>query len=163
MPRLTFSSLLQRPTIAQLRDDAQSLDEAVLLLKADRDENTCREPFTIEEGVAMAESIERIERPKTKARHADKSSKGGKKAGKGRPATDRDRKTFPTPDMSALWTADQERQDRRQEESGRTKAAAASVVGMSRPTYEKAKEVIQAAKAYGGDRAGGRQKRKATA
>ena len=100
----------------------RTVNDALLQLKAERDENVCREPFLPSEAVAIGERIEKLERPKAKAQQSagggDKKSTSAKKSG---------RKTFPK---------------RSQNESSRTTAKAASAAGMSRPTYEKAKAVV---------------------
>lgn len=108
---------------------AKNLTEAILLLKAERDENTCREPFTIEEAVAMGESIEAAYRPKAKEKRAPQEH--GKKGGRPKKT---DRKSLPNGSKP------------KQDESARTTSQAAEGAGMSRPTYEKAKAVIDAAK-----------------
>ena len=58
------------------------LDDAVAWLVAERDENTCRKPFTPSEMVELGRALEALERPKALAR----KSEGGQMAGRGRPA-----------------------------------------------------------------------------
>ncbi len=106
---------------------AKSLDEAALLLKAERDENTCREPFTIEEGVAMREAIDEIERRSAKQRQDASFPKKGQKG-------------FRANVPQSLGNI----ANKHAGESARRSAAA---VGMSVTTAAKAKTVIQAAKA----------------
>ena len=72
--------------------------------------------------VAIGEAIEKIERPKAKAKQ--KAGGGDKKS----PAAKSVGKTLPK---------------RLRDESSRTTAQAAEAAGMSRPTYEKAKAVIE--------------------
>lgn len=105
---------------------ATNLDELRLLLQAERDENTCREPYTPEEAVHLGGRIE-VDAAKL-AKEAERAGgkSGGKQAGSGRPKN-RGGKSLPTPIR---------------DESKRTTSQAASASGMSRPTYEKAKEVV---------------------
>lgn len=50
-----------------VRDD---LDSVVAQIIAERDENTCREPFTPSEAVALGRDLEKLERPKALERQA---------------------------------------------------------------------------------------------
>jgi len=61
----------------------RSLNDALSLLLAERDENTCRKKFTPSEAVAVGESLEAIEKPKAKERKAQAKGepRGKKKAG----------------------------------------------------------------------------------
>lgn len=97
------------------------LSDALLCLKAERDENTQRKDFSPSEAVAMGEKLEALEPPLK-----DKQSKGGKKAGKGRASGVG---KLPTP----------------KDRHVRNKVGRA--VGMSGKTYEKAKQVKAAAEA----------------
>ena len=45
---------------------AKDLTEAVQLLEAERDENTCREDLSVLEGVAAGDAIEKLLKPKMK-------------------------------------------------------------------------------------------------
>ena len=112
------------------------LDEALLLLGAERDENTCRKDFTLSEVVAMEDSLRPLQEIKTKEEHCKKSSEGGKeggkKAGRGRPIEGR--KILPTP-------------KRKQDEKGRTAAKTAEAVGHSRITMARARQIVEAASA----------------
>jgi len=58
------------------------LDEAGDRLRAERDENVCREEMTIVEKVSLGRALEELERPEAKAR----MSEGGKKGAPGRTA-----------------------------------------------------------------------------
>src|SRR5262245_5259645 len=51
--------------------DAQVVDhlgDALLALRAERDENTCRKPFTPSEAVAIGQALEELEKAKAKER-----------------------------------------------------------------------------------------------
>lgn len=91
--------------------------------QAIEDENDCREPFTPSEKVAMGKWIE--EKEKVKAAERMKSGKDASGEGGGRG------NTKPSEKFS--------------EGLGEAKVKAAEAVGMSRPTYEKAKAVVEAA------------------
>jgi ParB/RepB/Spo0J family partition protein len=105
---------------------AEELRDAVEMLRAERDENTCRKDFTPREAVAIGKAIEELEKPKAKERQ----SEGGKKAGKGRPATEKTGGgNLPQPNG----------------DTGKTRDKVAEAVGMSGRTYEKAKRVVEAA------------------
>lgn len=108
----------------------EDLDDPAKFLAAECEENTCRKPFTPEEAVAIGESIEAMARDEARRRQQEGGKQGGETAGRGR-ATNRDGKTFPKPIR---------------DEESRAMAKVAKVVGMSRPTYERAKAVVEAAK-----------------
>ena len=99
-----------------------NLDEVLQLLKAERDENTCRKDFTPEEAVAIGLAIEEMEKPKAKERQAQ---------AKGKPQG-----TKKSEEVSCVNFTQQ---------NGRTRDKVAEAVGMSGPTYEKAKRVVEAA------------------
>lgn len=123
--RLRACELLERDVDAVVPD---SVDDALKKLKAERDENQCREGFNPEEAVAAGKAIEAWEKPKA----ADRMEQGGKKAGRGRPAAKSigsENFSDPIPD------------------AGNTRDKVAEAVGMSGPTYDKAKEVVEAAEA----------------
>ncbi len=91
-----------------------TLDDAVAALQAERDENTCREPWTFDELVEVGRRIENLEKPNSDRR---------KKAGRG---------TEPSgkfPDGTA----------------GRTRDKVGAALGVSGRTYEKGKQVSEAA------------------
>lgn len=89
-------------------------------LVAERDENTVRKDFSPSEAVAIGKTIEEREREKAKERQA----KAGPKEGKGAKRSASEKFTEPI---------------------GESADKAAAAVGMSRPTYTKAKEVVTAA------------------
>ncbi|MBX7071953.1 MAG: hypothetical protein K1X71_02295 [Pirellulales bacterium] len=90
------------------------------LLLAERDENTIRKDFLPSEAVAIGGALEVYERKKAKERQREGGKKGGESKGKAL-------ENFATP--------------------SRATDKVAQAVGMSRPTYEKAKAVVEAAKA----------------
>lgn len=99
-------------------------------LKAERDENTCREPFLPTEAVAIAEQIEAMEREEAAARQAVGRPKAGEKITPGK---------LPGPTETP--------ENAVSDEKGRAKSRSAEVVGMGRKTLDKAQKVTAAAKA----------------
>jgi len=99
------------------------LDDALLLLKAERDENTCRKDLTPSEAVAMGTALEELERPKAEARKREH----------GRTAPGRKNTGGNLPPVNG--------------EAGKTREKVAEAVGMSDGTYRKAKEVVAVAEA----------------
>ena len=102
---------------------AESLSDLRQKVMAEKDENVCREPFKPSEMVALGKVIEDFHRPI--AEEAEKKSPGRPKKG---------RQTLPTISKP-------------QDDSRRTSSVAASACGVSRETYRKAAEVVQAASA----------------
>jgi ParB family chromosome partitioning protein len=92
------------------------LEDALLALKAERDENICRKDLTPSEAVAIGRTIEELERPRAKKRQKEGGRAGGKASGK-------------LPEAS----------------TGRVRDQVAEAVGMSPRNYEKAKVVVEAA------------------
>jgi ParB family chromosome partitioning protein len=119
--RLEAVRKLGRPTVP-VRVVA-GLDGALQLLRAERDENTCRKDFTPSEAVAIGKALEALERPKAKERQAQ----AGPAEGKGKKASGSGK----LPEAVA----------------GQTRDKVAEAVGMSGRNYEKAKAVIEAAEA----------------
>jgi ParB family chromosome partitioning protein len=97
----------------------EGLDDAVAALRAERDENTCRKDFTPSEAVAIGQALEELERVEAKKRQREH---GGTAPGKAKN----------TPGNLPEVNGD-----------ARDKVAAA--VGMSGRTYDKAKDVAEAA------------------
>lgn len=95
-----------------------NLDDAELLLQAERDENTCRLDFTESEKVALGKALEKIEREAAKKRKAQKP--GGKQGEKVSP-------------------------EKFTEEKGTTRDKIGKAIGMSGPIYQRAKAVVDAA------------------
>ena len=91
----------------------ENINDALMELKAERDENVCRLDFTPSEAVEMGRAIEPLER----------------EAAKDRMLTGKPSENFT------------------QGQNGKALDHVAQAVGMSRPTYTKAKEVIEAAEA----------------
>ena len=111
---------------------AENLTEAVHLLKAERDENLCRVGFTPEEAVGMGEAIAETYKPIAVENQTVEAAKHGKKGGR--------------PKETLGKTLPKGSEPKPRDESARTLSQAAAAVGMSRPTYEKAQAVIEAAK-----------------
>lgn len=102
-----------------------SATDAILALTAERDENTCREPFKPSELIELGRKIEALEKPKAKERQRegqDAQTKRKTASGKLPEANQTEAKT-----------------------SGDTRDKVASALGVSGRTYEKAKAVVEAA------------------
>jgi len=121
--RIAAFKLLGRESIPAVR--VEGLDDAAARLRAERDENTCRKGFTPSEAVALGERLEALEKPKAKQRERRGKSADGKAGGRG--------KKKPGGKLP-------------QGSEGRTREKVGAAVGMSGKTYEKAKEVVQAAR-----------------
>ena len=111
--RLRAMELLGRENIAV--HVVKNLDDALKLLRAERDENTCRKDFTPSEAVEIGLAIEAIERPK-----AEKREKSGKAPCGNLPQG-------------------------QESVSGKTRDKVGEAVGLSGRTYSKAKAVVAAA------------------
>ncbi|HET7386828.1 MAG TPA: ParB/RepB/Spo0J family partition protein [Nocardioidaceae bacterium] len=105
----------------------QTQDDALTLLKAERDENTCRKEMTASEKVWLAKQIEELERPKARERRTEGARLGGQI---------RQGSAFGPPVPEA---GDQPYR--------RSSEVAAEAVGMSRKTYERAALVVATADA----------------
>jgi len=114
--RLAAAMLLGWEEIqATILDDGQ---DAAKLLRAERDENTCREPMKPSELVALGRAIESLEREAAKKRLREAGRLGGKGSGK-------------LPEAS----------------TGDTRDKVADALGIGASTYERAKRVTEAAEA----------------
>lgn len=100
-----------------------SLDEVEQHM-AERDENTCRKPMLASELVALGKAIEECEAASAKQRQKEGGSRGGKSAGK------------------AVKNFDNLNSTR----SPRTVDIVGKAIGMSGPSYQRAKAVVEAAK-----------------
>lgn len=100
---------------------AKNLSDAVGMLKAERDENVCRENFTIPEAVALGGRLEKLLKPEAKKRQ----SEAGKKRGRG--------KTIGCGNLPQAM-------------NGKTRDAIGAAIGMSGKTYEAAKAVVNTIK-----------------
>lgn len=109
--------------------EAKNLDEAVMLLLAERDENTERLQFSPSEQVSLADDLEHGERQAAKEREKEGGKEGGKKGGRGRPA-DRGGGSSTTP----------------KRRGPKAKDRVAAAVGTSARSLKKAKEIVLAAK-----------------
>lgn len=101
---------------------AENLGVAHELLMAERDENTCRLPFTPSEAVALGRQLEELQKPLADDRRRAGQSLGGK-GGKKQVGE----KFTPTSDK------------------GKAREIIGDAVGMSGPTYQRAKAVVTAA------------------
>ena len=105
------------------------LDDALVLLRAERDENECRKAFTPSEVVAIGAALERMEKCKSR----ECQQEGGRK---GAAATNRKLGKKQETPSGNFPEADK----------GETRDKVAEAVGMSGRTYEKAKAVVAASK-----------------
>jgi ParB family chromosome partitioning protein len=103
------------------------LGDALALLRAERDENTCRKEFTPSEAVAVGEAIEALEQAEA-ARRQQATQLQGK-----------------NPDGQPVFGGENFSAPIAPAPKGRAADKAAAAVGMSRPTYQKAKAVATAA------------------
>lgn len=103
----------------------ETQDDALSLLKAERDENTCRKEMTYSEKVAIADRIADMERPKAATRRAEGARLGGL-----------------IRQGSAFGPTGPKAED---EPYRRSTEVAAEAVGISRKTYERAKLVADTA------------------
>jgi ParB/RepB/Spo0J family partition protein len=104
------------------------LDDRAQLLRAERDENTCRKDFTPSEAAALGLELEALEAPAA-AERQKAAAAHGKEGGRGR-------KKNPSGNLPEGNTAPS---------AGDTRDKVAASVGLSGKTYEKAKAVLRAA------------------
>jgi hypothetical protein len=97
------------------------LDDALKVLRAERDENTCRKDLTLSEAGKLGSRLEEVEREAARARQEATQAKKGQKIG-GQGAG-----KFPAPS------------------TGRTADRVGAAVGLSGKTYRKVKTVLDAA------------------
>lgn len=97
-----------------------NLTDARALLEAERDENTCRKEMAASEAVSLGKALEALERPKAEARQ---QAAGPASVAK-REGRDDGRENFTPPS------------------AGKTRDIVGAAVGMSGPTYQKAKAVV---------------------
>ncbi|MFD5508169.1 hypothetical protein ACFWIB_10395 [Streptomyces sp. NPDC127051] len=93
------------------------------LLKAERDENTCRKPMAASELIALGRQIEELERPKA----AEKQAEAGRLHGRG-----------------IASVPANESYSRRYD----SREKAAEAVGLSTATYSRVKQIANAAEGY---------------
>jgi N6-adenosine-specific RNA methylase IME4 len=117
--RLRAFKLLERDTIPAVVSD--SFEDALAALRAESEENICRLDFTPSEAVAMATALEPLERRAAKERQKEHG------------LTAPGKKKNTSENFSEV-------------NDGRASAKVAAAVNMSRPTYEKAKAICEAAK-----------------
>ncbi|MFE2563113.1 ParB/RepB/Spo0J family partition protein [Streptomyces mirabilis] len=102
---------------------AEHIHDAVDLLKAERDENTCRKPMTASELIALGRQIEALEKPKAAQRQAE----AGRTHGRGKASV-------PTNESYSEPIDSREK--------------AAEAVGLSTATYSRVKQVANAAEGF---------------
>ena len=95
---------------------AIKIDDALKLLQAERDENTCRKDLLPSEAVALGKEIEKLEKPEAAKRKAATQAKNGK--------------------VGQVKLSSPEK--------GQTRDKVANAVGMSGGTYDKAKAAVEA-------------------
>lgn len=105
---------------------AEHITDAVDLLKAERDENTCRKPMTASELISLGRQIEALEKPKARER----MSEAGKSAAPGAPS----QRFVPANEPLPRPLDSRER--------------AAEAVGLSTATYSRIKQVANAAEGF---------------
>jgi N6-adenosine-specific RNA methylase IME4 len=108
---------------------ARNLTELNLLLEAERDENTCREPYTPEEAVHLGGRIETVAAKLAREAQQAGKSADGQAGGRGKK-------------KNLTGISRKDCRDTKAEEARTTKGQAAAAVGMDRRTYEKAKAVV---------------------
>ncbi|OPZ63912.1 MAG: Modification methylase DpnIIB [Firmicutes bacterium ADurb.Bin506] len=118
--------------------EVATLAEAADLLRAERDENTCRKDLSPSEAVAIGERIESVLRPQAEARREATQGRPLKTGGNFPPVS-RDGFGNPIPDPVQQPTPPPA--------PPKTRDAVGASVGMSGKTYEKAKAVVEAARA----------------
>jgi ParB-like chromosome segregation protein Spo0J len=117
---------------------AESIQDVVKAAQAERDENTCRKPFSHSEAVAAAEKIEKFEAELAKARQA-----AGQNNGRTSRKLDGD-KLAPSNRTCHLFTADdlpEPEQKPEPIERAKTRERVAAAVGVSHGTLTKARAV----------------------
>lgn len=107
-----------------------NIESALLLLKAERDENTCRKEFTPTEAVALGVELEKLEKPKAKAAQANAIKE---RDSKGRAKSTSDK----------LSEVDSPTNGKH---NPQTRDKVGEAVGMSGATYQRAKAVVQSGK-----------------
>jgi DNA modification methylase len=100
---------------------AKGLGDALRLLIAQCDENTCRKDFAVSEAVALGKRLEPVEQKAAKERELAGRTPDGQAGGRGRKK--------PSAKLA--------------EGLGETREKVAAAVGMKRSTYEKAKAVVE--------------------
>lgn len=105
----------------------ETREDALSLLKAERDENTCRKAMTPEELVDLGLRIEELERPKAEERQREGRRRGGEVFA-GRQASD------PTGHQAL------------DPEARKTSAVVGEALGLSRNTYQRMKTVVTTAR-----------------
>jgi ParB-like chromosome segregation protein Spo0J len=98
-------------------------DHALALLKAERDENTCRKDMTLSELVELGRRIEEMERPAAQARITEGAKRGAE----------------------VRWDSDAPRADARRAYGNETRRKVGDALGVSGATFERAKHILDLA------------------
>lgn len=96
--------------------------DAAELLRAERDENTCRKEMTMSELVAIGKRLEELERPKARARQVNGQERG----------------------RASRWDGSVSGETEPEEPYRRVTEVVGEAIGLSRANYERAREVIDA-------------------
>lgn len=105
---------------------AEHITDAVDLLKAERDENTCRKDMTVSEKLAIGARIEELKRPDAEKRKADGGNLG---------------RASRYGDLASSSTGGSQAGTRKRDRNNETASLAAEAVGMSRTTYSYARRI----------------------
>jgi ParB-like chromosome segregation protein Spo0J len=129
-----------------------NLTDALLLLKAERDENICRKQFTPSEAVKIGTALEELERAEAAGRQkATQAPRTGAWTGKRKSASKSGPGKLPEPSAETVEQAPppaspaEDPEPVQEEEKGQTRDKVGAAVGLSGRTYEKAKAVVAAA------------------
>lgn len=99
----------------------RTIDEALEAIRPEQTDPLCRQPLTASDAVEIGRSIEALERPRARQKTSQLHQQPGN-------------------------VVSAPKRDERAREARKPKTVAAKAVGMSRPTYEKAAAVVDAAK-----------------
>lgn len=112
----------------------ENLDDAIKLLKAERDENICREDFAPSEAVAIGKDIADLERPAAAERQIEGGRIGGKTAGVSRPKKQSEKASGNFPEAFPETSSPSS--------NGQTRDKVGAAVGMSGKTFAAAQYVV---------------------
>jgi hypothetical protein len=107
---------------------AERITDVAGLLKAERDENTCRKDMTPSELVTIGRALERLKKPEAEARRREGNARGGRGGEVGLP-----KKTDLQPETKS------------EIEAGKTDVVVSKALGIGSASYWRAKSLVQAA------------------
>ena len=119
------------PLLALDNGTVETVNDSTARLIAERDENTCRKDFTPSEAIALGDRLKELFRPKAEERQKNSQAKPGEQVGS----------------QDALGGGKLPPPSGKEKETGLVNSQIAESVGMSRRTYEKAKEVVESGNA----------------